>query len=689
MRKCVITGLLASLAAILLQPVPGRAADHTENMGGVYTAADGRIQQAADFDINDDGVLATYKGKDEIVTVPDGVTSIGECAFGNSTFVKRVILPDTVTEISTEAFAYCHDLIAVEGGSLKRIGNAAFYENFSLREIDLSKAEIIEQQAFQECLMLESVNLEAAELLETYAFLGCTNLKTVTGLGRLQVIGNNVFLRTKLREVYSEDETKGVLWIANGILLMGHHSTGTVVIPDSVTKIAPLAFEGGLLEKVIIPDAVNEIGPGAFDNCVNLTSVCDAHGVLVKYCGREKIVTVPDGVTRIEECAFEGNEFVETVILPDTVEEIGSRAFRGCSGLAVVEGGSLSRIENTAFCSSSLQKIDLSKAKIIEDAAFKDCRMLEAANLEAAEILGREVFMGCKNLETVTGLEHLQEIGHSVFLHTQLWEDYWKDEAKGDLWIVNRILLCGHHCTGTVVIPDNVKKIASEAFRSPDGIESKLEKVIIPDSVTEIGTGAFEYCRALTTVRMEDSVTKIGQYAFWGCKKLTDIRLSNALTEIDSVFAYCKALERLTLPASLKRLGKHAFEHCTKLKTLTIPPQLEEFAYNVNVVDYSKPLAQTVYVTDIAQSKKLDGTIKISGTKVAELKLAEENVVLGIGSKFALRFNSGAKAERWRSSNKKIVAVDSVGNLYAVSTGTATITATIYGKEYKCKVTVK
>ncbi len=393
----------------------------------------------------------------------------------------------------------------------------------------------------------------------------------------------------------------------------------------------------------------------------------DADGVLVKYHGTEEVVTVPDGVTKIGTSAFYKNTYIQKVLLPDTVTEIGAYA----------------------FYDSSIREIDLSRTKIIEEGAFKDCRMLEEANLETVEILGNEVFWLCKNLKTVTGLEYLREIGYNVFRNTQLWQNYWKDEARGNLWIVNGILICGHHCTGTVVIPDNVKKIASEAFHTPDEIESRLEKVIIPDSVVQIGTSAFAYCRALTTVRMEDSVTKIERYAFEGCLKLTDIRLSNALTDIDYVFSYCKALERLTLPASLEKLGEHAFEHCTKLKTLTIPPQLKEFADEVNIVNYSKPLTQTIYVTDISEAKKLEGAIEKCGARAAELRLAEENVVLGIGSKFALRFNSGAKAERWRSSNKKIVAVDSVGNLYAVSTGTATITATIYGKEYKCKVTVK
>ena len=79
----------------------------------------------------------------------------------------------------------------------------------------------------------------------------------------------------------------------------------------------------------------------------------------------------------------------------------------------------------------------------------------------------------------------------------------------------------------------------------------------------------------------------------------------------------------------------------------------------------------------------------MKGWSLAELALTTDRVHLGIDTKFALRFNSGAKAEKWKSSNKKVVTVDSVGNLYAKGEGKAMVTAMIYGKEYRCEVTVK
>lgn len=130
-------------------------------------------------------------------------------------------------------------------------------------------------------------------------------------------------------------------------------------------------------------------------------------------------------------------------------------------------------------------------------------------------------------------------------------------------------------------------------------------------------------------------------------------------------------------------------KNCKKMKMLTIPPDLEEYGNPVVYVLPSETVpVRTIYVTDIAQAQKLPDMIR-DGTMVAELELSAKKVYLGVGSKFPLRFNSYAKAEKWTSSNKKVVTVDRVGNLYAKGAGTATITAEIYGKKYYCEVTVK
>lgn len=74
------------------------------------------------------------------------------------------------------------------------------------------------------------------------------------------------------------------------------------------------------------------------------------------------------------------------------------------------------------------------------------------------------------------------------------------------------------------------------SFDSCKGIKS----ITIPNSVTEIGYGAFRFCSGLTSITIPNSVTKIGSFAFAYCYGLTSITIPNSVTEIDDhVFVDC------------------------------------------------------------------------------------------------------------------------------------------------------
>ena len=96
-----------------------------------------------------------------------------------------------------------------------------------------------------------------------------------------------------------------------------------------------------------------------------------------------------------------------------------------------------------------------------------------------------------------------------------------------------------------VRISSRAKKIKESAFPLVEfaGIQAGLQLlkivqtndiaiVLIPDSVTEIGRGAFRGCTGLTSIVIPDSVTKIGEYAFGGCTGLTSIVIPDSVTEI-------------------------------------------------------------------------------------------------------------------------------------------------------------
>ena len=91
----------------------------------------------------------------------------------------------------------------------------------------------------------------------------------------------------------------------------------------------------------------------------------------------------------------------------------------------------------------------------------------------------------------------------------------------------------------SVLLPDTLTNIGSYAFYGC----SELESIAIPSSVTSIGNSAFRYCRVLKSITIPSSVTSISNYTFQSCSELTSIILPNSLTSISSQsFSGCYAL---------------------------------------------------------------------------------------------------------------------------------------------------
>ena len=93
----------------------------------------------------------------------------------------------------------------------------------------------------------------------------------------------------------------------------------------------------------------------------------------------------------------------------------------------------------------------------------------------------------------------------------------------------------------------------------------------IPNSVTSIGSRAFQSCSSLTTVTIPNSVTSIGDDAFQACSSLTSLTLGNSVTSIgDLAFDYCNSLTSITIPKSVTNIGTYAFSSSSGLTSITV-----------------------------------------------------------------------------------------------------------------------
>ena len=118
----------------------------------------------------------------------------------------------------------------------------------------------------------------------------------------------------------------------------------------------------------------------------------------------------------------------------------------------------------------------------------------------------------------------------------------------------------------TVVVPSWIRVIDRFAFRGCKDIKH----VILPDSVQEIGCGAFHYS-GITDIVIPDSVTRMEHEVFEECWKLTSAVIGKGITDLEErAFRICQRLEHLELPEGLKKVGYRAFEECYSLKTVWV-----------------------------------------------------------------------------------------------------------------------
>ncbi len=156
--------------------------------------------------------------------------------------------------------------------------------------------------------------------------------------------------------------------------------------------------------------------------------------------------------------------------------------------------------------------------------------------------------------------------------------------------------------------------IQSEAFSkviigSVNG-HNTFRKVILPDSIEEIGSSAFKFCSDMEEIQLPSSLKSIGDCAFAECKSLKQVQFSNHLTKIGKgAFAYCFALESVDLPSSLETIGEGAFLGCENLLSISMPEIQGEDGEHFHVVD--QLLLSKDQKTVLASACGKAGTVRI------------------------------------------------------------------------------
>ena len=538
------------------------------------------------------------------ITVPNSVTSIEEWAFWNCTSLTSITIPNSVTSIGKYAFWNCTSLSSITiPNSVTSIGKSAFQQCTSLSAITIpDNVTSIEEQAFYGCSALTSVEWNA----KTY--------NTATGYGPFQNVREQITIFTFGDSIESIPNylcygmpNLSTISIPNSVTSLGNSAfygcsgLTTIAIPNAVTNIGDCAFKGcSSITSIVIPDGVVSIGESAFENCSGLTDVTIGKNVKsvgkLMFKGCEELTNVIwktsqidfqyrnnpfyyyedqysvknfDIRSQITSFVFDsdmrkipawlctGMNHLTSITIPNGISSIGSHAFEGCRMSSVI-------IPNNI--------------QYIRPYAFADCIGLTNVNIPSGYI-GEYAFSGCSNLISVTIGEKVFSIEtHAFYRCLNLSNIIWNASRCHD-FSQNDNLFCFIGGVGSSVNFDLRNQITSFVFgdkvkRIPDYLCYGLSNATfspLPNSLTEIGSHAFQHCR-LPSLVIPNGVTTIGGEAFFNAS-VGDV---------------------ITIPDSVTTIGIHAF-HWTRASSVVLGNRVDDigieafYTHNLDTVIVKNP----------------------------------------------------------------------------------------------------
>ena len=519
-------------------------------------------------------------------TVREGTVGIAGAVFTDLHPVTAVSLPSTLRAISAQAFSHCKTLLSIEiPDSVVYIGNDAFEYCSVLSSVTLSQnLTYIGDYAFECCALTEISLPSTVTYMGQKPFYGCSSLAYTT-------YDNAFYLGNESDPYLYLIQARGTTFTACTIheqtrfiesdAFSGRASLGAITIPDSVTHIGNYAFSGCTsLAELHLGSSLLHIGMGAFLNCSQLSEV-----------------TIPATVYEIGRIAFNG---CTALTIYCEIDSAPSGFDPEWSGSCTVVYHVIEADESSAYLTYAYDDTTMTATvtdytgthtavtvptyangylvTAIGDEAFRACSTVTAITLPSAVTsYGTRAFYGCSKLTELTVGAAVVEIGDYAFdacgaltQITVMPGNALYRSIDGNLYSANgRVLI--KYAVGKAdtafTVPWGVSTIGMNAFKS-----STLQSITIPDSVTEIGYGAFSSCASLQVLTLGNSVRVIGDYAFSNCKNLALSELPLSLESIgNSAFSGCTFnITSVTVPDSVTYIGTNAFNLCMYLESVTI-----------------------------------------------------------------------------------------------------------------------
>jgi len=221
-----------------------------------------------------------------------------------------------------------------------------------------------------------------------------------------------------------------------------------------------------------------------------------------------------------------------------------------------------------AACRDAVEKVVIENGVTgIGANAFENCHCLSEVSIPDSVVsIKQEAFRNCAGWIIPDGVETYSDYWHSGMLLDADEASTYLDDTYG-FYIEDWGDVLSPVGLTSIVIPDSVTEIGTRAFERCQNLES----IVLPSTLDYITSGLFSYCASLTSIQIPETVSAIGDRAFESCLSLEEIIIPDSVIRIqDCAFCYCVSLSEITIPESVTSTGVNLFSG-SGLTKITIP----------------------------------------------------------------------------------------------------------------------
>ncbi|MCR5349546.1 MAG: leucine-rich repeat domain-containing protein [Acholeplasmatales bacterium] len=511
------------------------------------------------FKIDNIYYLFKYFGNDKNVVLPDNINNesynIDDGALAYLK-IESLYISSGVNEIGESAFAYCNNLMQVTvGENVTNIKDDAFTDDSRLFLINnLSNLELTIGStdygniAYNAQVIYKNKTSSNCEFFDEGDY-SCISIDGAYYIYKYNGTEKNIIL---------PDSISGSKYgIANSTF--SYSNIDSITIPDNVTSIGAYAFSDCSVKNIVLGNGIDIIAKNAFGYCTNLTSI-----------------TIPNSVKTIKSDAFTRCENLMQVTLGENVTTIENYAFNNCESIREIYNLSSLKID---IGSKDNGQIALNAAVIHTSLDEKSC-LFEYNDYSI--IIIDDVYYINKYNGTENNLVLPDNINGNAY---NIYNYAFKDSNIESIIIPDCVKIIGKEAflscgnLTSVSLGNGIETISNNAFYF-----SKLSEIVFPNSLKTIGENAFLCCN-FTSVTIPNSVTSIGYYAFGECKSLESFTFGTGLDVLpSSILKGCSKLETIVIPDNVTTINDSAFYWCTGLKNIVLGKNviyIGESAFNV------------------------------------------------------------------------------------------------------------